>query len=45
VNETIISGNIMEILQNIIAISADLVADGGSVLPWIAMDGVTISGK
>jgi len=45
ISETMISGNIVDILNNILAISKDTIADGGSVLPWILMDGVTISGK
>ncbi|MCL2498404.1 MAG: TldD/PmbA family protein [Symbiobacteriaceae bacterium] len=43
-NETMISGNLAEIVQNIIAISQETVCDGGSVLPWIAAGGITISG-
>jgi PmbA protein len=45
VNETMISGNLAELLNNVEAISSEQVADGMSVLPWIAFNGVTISGK
>jgi PmbA protein len=45
VNETMISGNLAELLNNVEAISSEVVCDGMSVLPWIAFKGVTISGK
>lgn len=45
VSETMINGNLSDILKNIVAISRETVADGTSVLPYIAVSGVTISGK
>ena len=45
VSETMINGNLADILKNIIAISKETVADGTSVLPYIAVSGVTVSGK
>ena len=45
VSETMINGNLAEMLQNVRAVSAETVCDGASVLPWAAFDGVTISGK
>jgi len=45
VSETMVSGNIFAMLNNIIAISSDTIADGSSVLPYMAFGGVTISGK
>ena len=45
VSETMINGNLADILKNIVAISKETVADGTSVLPYIAVSGVTISGK
>ena len=45
VSETMINGNLADILKNIVAISRETVADGSSVLPYIAVSGVTISGK
>ena len=44
-SETMISGNIGDLLKNIRAISKETVADGNSVLPAIAFDGVTVSGQ
>lgn len=44
-SETMISGNIAELLMNIRAISSDVLKDGMCCLPYIAFDGVTISGK
>ncbi len=43
--ESMISGNLGNILKNIRAISKEQVCDGGSVIPYMAVDGVTISGK
>ena len=43
--ETMLSFNIMDILQKIPAISKERCAIGGSLLPWCLFDGVTISGK
>ncbi len=45
VNEVMISGNLAQMLKNIVAISKERVADGGAVLPYIAVDGVVVSGK
>ena len=43
--ETMISGCVPDMLNNIREISADLLKDGSVSLPYIAFDGVTISGK
>lgn len=45
VSETMINGNLADILKNISAISSETVCDGTSVLPYIAFEGVTVSGK
>ncbi|KKC28540.1 TldD/PmbA family protein [Caldanaerobacter subterraneus KAk] len=45
ISETMISGNIAEMLINITAISKEQVNFGWQVLPWISVKGVTISGK
>ena len=45
VSETMVSGNLADILLHIRGISKERLCDGASVLPWIAFDGVTISGK
>ena len=44
-SETMISGCVADLLQNIRAISSDVLQDGTSCLPYIAFDGVTVSGK
>ncbi len=44
-SETMISGNLASMLENVYAISSDTVCDGMSVLPYMAFDGITISGK
>lgn len=43
--ETMISGNIEQMLNNIIDLSAETFCDGGSVLPYALFDGITVSGK
>ncbi len=45
VSETMINGNLADLLKNIRAISCEKEPDGSTSLPWIAFDGVTISGK
>jgi len=43
--ETMVSGNFADMLRNITAISLERVDYGYAVLPWVAVSGVTISGK
>ena len=45
ISETMISGNIPEMLMNIREISRDIAYDGVYELPFISFDGITISGK
>ena len=45
VSETMVNGNLGEVLQNIRGISKELRCDGSSVIPYIAVDGIVISGK
>ena len=45
VTETMVNGNLGEIFNHIRAISSEVCCDGGSVIPWIAVDGIVISGK
>ncbi len=45
VTETMISGNLANVLLNIRAISRETIGDGTTVVPYIASDGVVISGK
>ena len=44
-SETMISGNLGDLLKNVVAISSEVVCDGTSVLPYAAFGGVTVSGK
>ncbi|MBE5845423.1 MAG: TldD/PmbA family protein [Butyrivibrio sp.] len=44
-SETMVNGNLGEIVKNIREISKDVICDGSSVIPYIAVDGVVISGK
>ena len=43
ISETMISGNICEMFNNIISISKETIDFGNSIYPWIKFDGVTIS--
>ena len=45
VSETMISGNLAELLNNLVAISRETVENGSCVLPYMAFDKVVISGK
>ncbi|MBR3692789.1 MAG: TldD/PmbA family protein [Clostridia bacterium] len=45
VSETMVSGNLAEMLKNITAISRETLENGDSVMPWIRFDGLTVSGK
>ena len=45
INETMISCNLLELLKNIRGISKEQSCNGYYKLPYIAFDGVTISGK
>ena len=44
-SETMISGNLGDLLKNVVAISSEVVCDGATVLPHAAFGGVTVSGK
>ena len=44
-SETMISGNMADMLNRLRAVSSEQVADGMMVLPYMAFDGITISGK
>lgn len=44
-SETMISGNIADLLKNVRGISKETVCDGATVLPAVAFDGVTVSGQ
>ena len=45
INETMVSGNIVQMLNNIEQISKERNNDGFQCLPWIKFNGITISGK
>ena len=43
--ETMLSGNLADMLLNVTDISRETAEDGSCVFPWVAFDGVTVSGK
>ena len=45
VTETMVNGNLGEIVKHIRGISKEQLCSGGSVVPYIAVDGIVISGK
>lgn len=45
VSETMVTMNMAEIIRNVRGISRETANDGMGPQPWIAMDGVTVSGK
>lgn len=45
VSETMINGNLGEMLNNVKAISKEVVCDGSMVLPYVAVNGIVISSK
>ena len=45
VTETMINGNLENVFKNVLAISREQVCDGSTVLPYLACDGIVISGK
>ena len=44
-SETMVNGNLADMFNNIRGISKEVICDGGSVIPYIAVDGIVISGK
>ena len=45
ISETMVSGNLVEMLKNITQISSERVNSGYHYYPWIKFDGLTVSGK
>ncbi|MCR5728251.1 MAG: TldD/PmbA family protein [Lachnospiraceae bacterium] len=45
VAECMISGNLGDVVKNISTISKEQICDGGTVVPYIAVEGIVISGK
>ncbi len=45
VTETMVNGNLGEAFRHIRGISKEVLCNGGSVVPYIAVDGIVISGK
>ncbi len=45
VSETMVAGNIGEMLRSIKAISTERVNNGFSIYPWMTFSGITVSGK
>ncbi len=44
-SETMISGNLADMMNNLIAISKETLEDGSIVAPYMAFGGITVSGK
>jgi PmbA protein len=44
VSEVMISGNAFEMMRSISAISKERVNDGGTLTPWVKVEGLTIAG-
>ena len=45
VMETMINGNLQDVFRNVTAVSRELVSDGNMAFPYLAAEGVTISGN
>jgi len=45
ISETMVNGNIVEMMNNIKQISSERVNSGYHIYPWIKFDGLTVSGK
>ncbi|MGI6621240.1 MAG: TldD/PmbA family protein [Bacillota bacterium] len=45
ISESMVSGNFAEMLKNIKAISRERIDYGFSILPWVHVSGITVSGK
>ncbi len=45
VTETMINGNILEMLKNVNAVSSERIKDGTSVMPYLCVRGIVISSK
>jgi PmbA protein len=45
ISETMISGNLASMLNDLVAISKEMLVDGTVVAPYMAFDGITVSGK
>ena len=45
VSETMISGNLAEMLLHPVGASAERIADGSTLLPYLSFSGITVSGK
>ena len=45
VMETMISGNLTDVFSKVTAVSKEFESDGNSAFPWMAAEGVTVSGS
>ena len=45
VNETMINGNLLEMLKNVSAVSSERISNGSTVLPYLAVNHLVISSK
>ncbi len=44
-SETMLAGNLFELIKNITEISKERIDSGSSIVPWVKVSGITISGK
>ncbi len=45
VSEVMVSGNLFEMMESISGISAEVVNDGVTSVPWVRVEGITVAGK
>jgi PmbA protein len=45
ISETMINGNLADLMKNLRAVSKEVICDGNTVLPYAAFDNIMISGK
>lgn len=45
VNEVMITGNLADMIKNVVAISKETLSEGTCVMPYVAVDGMVVSGK
>jgi PmbA protein len=43
ISETMVSGNVREMFENLDEVSSDQIDFGAGILPWISFNGITIS--
>lgn len=43
ISETMVSGNLVDLIKNVEAVSSELIHFGGSASPWVKVSGITVS--